>query len=220
MMIFETKQTLMNFLSQESGVDATEGHEGLGVQGLGVLLDGLELLELLGLLGDVVLLGLDLAGLLQTLDEVALVPAVDLGDILEDAELAVGLHADVLESVRDNHTLLQVVGVRDTVEGLETVHGGGATGTLVRDHAANATQQDLVRGALMEGTFLRVVRGLLLLEGAVLELVTVQGTRDVGVLASDQNDGLAVEELLGDGGRQASQKVTLAVNDCFFGEHG
>ena len=56
-------------------MDATESLEGRGVQGLAVLLDGLELLELLGLLGKVVLLGLDLALRFEALDEVGLVPA-------------------------------------------------------------------------------------------------------------------------------------------------
>ena len=66
---------LVSNLGKEGGVNTTEGLEGLGVQGLGVLLDGLELLELLGLLGDVVLLGLDLALGFEALDQVGLVPA-------------------------------------------------------------------------------------------------------------------------------------------------
>ena len=49
-------------------------------------------------------------------------------------------------------------------------------GGLVRDHAADAAHHDLAGSALMEGTLLGVVRGLLTLEGAVLELVAVQGT--------------------------------------------
>ena len=107
------------------------------------------------------------------------------GDVLEHAELAVGLEADVLKGVRNNHALLEVVGVRDTVEALEVVHGLGALSGLVRNHTADAAHHDLVGGALVEGALLGVVGGLLGLEGAVFELVAVQRSGDVGVLAAN-----------------------------------
>ena len=60
-------------------------------------------------------------------------------NVLEGAKLAVRLEADVLEGLRNNHSLLQVVRIWDTVKGLEAVHGGGALSRLVRNHTTDAT---------------------------------------------------------------------------------
>lgn len=38
-------------------------------------------------------------------------------------------------------------------------------------------------------------------------------SRDVELLAADDNDLLAVEELLGDGAGETTEKVSLAIND-------
>lgn len=41
-------------------------------------------------------------------------------------------------------------------------------------------------------------------------------SRDVEGLAADDNDLLAVQELLGDGAGQATEQVSLAVNDDLY----
>jgi hypothetical protein len=46
-----------------------------------------------------------------------------------------------------------------------------------------------------------------------LTLVTEEGTRDVQLLAADNNNALTVEGLLGDNGGKATQKVALTVDD-------
>lgn len=74
------------------------------------------------------------------------------GDVAEAAELAVGLEADVLERRGDDDALLQVVGERDAHVRGEAVHGGGALGGLVGNHAADSAPDHLVGSALMEGT--------------------------------------------------------------------
>jgi hypothetical protein len=44
-------------------------------------------------------------------------------------------------------------------------------------------------------------------------LVAEEATADVDLLASDDDNLLAVEDLLGDYGRQAAEQMALAVND-------
>lgn len=46
-----------------------------------------------------------------------------------------------------------------------------------------------------------------------LTLVTEEGTRDVQLLAADDNDTLASESLLGNNGGKATQKMALTVDD-------
>lgn len=46
-----------------------------------------------------------------------------------------------------------------------------------------------------------------------LTLVTEEGTRDVQLLAADDNDTLTGEGLLGNNGGKATQKVALTVDD-------
>jgi len=200
-------------------VDGTSGDQDVLVQLGG---DALESGEF-SLLGSDLLLvegsRLNLTGGLESLDETLVVPAKRGRDITELAELAVGLQADVLQGSGDDDALLQVVRIRDTLESGQVVHGLGALGGLVRDHTADGAGDHLRRGTLMEGTFLGVGGGPLVLEGLPLELVAVQGTRDVDVLAANQSDLLAIDELLGNNGGQATEQVALAINDGFFGEH-
>lgn len=46
-----------------------------------------------------------------------------------------------------------------------------------------------------------------------LTLVTEEGTRDVQLLAADDNDTLTSESLLGNNGGKATQKMALTVDD-------
>jgi len=182
-------------------------------------LEGLELGHLGGLLLLVVGSGLHDTGLFQALDEALVMPAEQVGDVTKLAKLAVGLEADVLERGGDDETLLQVVRERDALEGGQVVHGLGALGGLVRDHAADGAPDHLGGSTLMEGTLLGVGLGADVLELLVLELVAVQGARDVDVFAAHQSDLVAIDELLGDNGGQAAQQVALAINDGFLGKH-
>jgi len=204
---------------KELGVDRASVDQDVPVQLAGDTLEGSEL-SLLG--GDLLLVEstrLNLTGGLETLDERLVVPAKRGRDITELAELAVGLQADVLQGSGDDETLLQVERIRDALDGGQVVHGLSALGGLVRDHTADGAHDHLGWGTLMKGTFLGVGGGPDVLEGLPLELVAVQGTRDVDVLAANQSDLLAIDELLSNNGGQAAKQVALAVNDGFFGEH-
>jgi len=65
----------------------------------------------------------------------------------------------------------------------------------------------------VEGTTAVVGLRALAEESVVLELVADQAAGDENILGADHHDLLALEELLGHNGGQATEKVTLAVND-------
>jgi len=52
-----------------------------------------------------------------------------------------------------------------------------------------------------------------------LELSTEEGLRDVDLLAADNNDTLAAEELSGNNGSKATTEVATPVNDNLLFEH-
>merc|ERR1719401_1799576 len=117
---------------------------------------------------------LDLALILQALDEVIVFPSVLMREIAKPAELALGPQAKDLQSLRDNHSLLPVVRVRDAFEGLELVQSCCPSCCLVGDHASDGTPKDLGRSAVM----IRSVPGIrvrsLALEIRILELGPVK----------------------------------------------
>ena len=116
-------------------------------------------------------LGLDLPLLLQTVDNVLVAPTNLVGQTLisrgvrywyhaKETRYATYLHRAVLatrlqpqhpESLRDNHTLLPVVGRRNTLKQLEAFKSSRAAGSLVRNHAADGPVENLRGGAMMEG---------------------------------------------------------------------
>lgn len=109
------------------------------------------------------------------------------------------------------------------------------------DHAANCSPEHLGRGSEVEGTyhFLSisctpfssypdilertttggVETGLLAEEGLVLELGAEELAGDVEGFTSDDDNLLAVEKLLGDNAGQATEEVSLAVNDDLYRFH-
>lgn len=74
----------------------------------------------------------------------------------------------------------------------------------------------------MEGTVGLVESGTLTQVSVEGKLVSELRTRDVHVLATNNDDLLAVQDLLGHNGSQTTQKVALGVdnNNRFKGRHG
>jgi hypothetical protein len=68
------------------------------------------------------------------------------------AVLAAGLQPQDAESLGDHHLLDLVIGRGDTLEDLEALKGGGTTGGLVGNHAADGLVEDTRGGAEVEGT--------------------------------------------------------------------
>lgn len=154
--------------------------------------------ELAGsLLALEVSLALDLALLLETVDNVLVAPSNLVGDTLEGGVLASGLQAENTESSGDDHLLDLVLGGGDTLVEGETAESGGTTSRLVGDHSADSLEEDAGRSAVVEGTGLLGVDNVTLVEvGVVLELVTEERARDVDLLAADNRDLLAREDLM------------------------
>lgn len=113
-------------------------------------------------------LRLDLALLLQPVNDILVAPANLVRQALHGAVLATGLEPEHPESVRNNHLLLAVVGRGDTLEQLQALESGGASCRLVGDHAADGAVEDLGRGAEVEGTVLFRVHEVLFVEEVVV----------------------------------------------------
>ena len=137
----------------ESTVESSDGFV-VGSSGLG---------GSLGLGGSVVLGGLGLSTVFEGVDEVSLGPSGDLGDVLEVGEVTSGFHSQDLEGVGDNHTLLLVVRVWDTVEESEGGKGSGTSGLLVGEHSSDVLPEHARRGkSVLESTSGVSVNSLLL----------------------------------------------------------
>lgn len=89
-------------------------------------------------------------------DNILVLPAELVAESADGAVLAAGLEAEDTEGLGDDHALLVVVRGRNTVESLQTLHSGGTTGSLVRDHATDGAPEHLRRSAVVPGTWIRV----------------------------------------------------------------
>jgi hypothetical protein len=74
------------------------------------------------------------------------------GQTTDSAELPAGLQSQHAQSLGDDHSLLLVVGGRNTLEDLQSLHSGLATGSLVGNHAANGLVEDTSGSTEVEGT--------------------------------------------------------------------
>ena len=157
--------------------------------------------------------GLDLSLLLKSGDDASLGPASDGSEVSERAEVSVGLESEGSESVRDDHSLLLVIGVGDTLEDLQLVESGGALGELVGEHASEALPENARGGLPMLGATARVGVNALLHNVLSNDLVSLEGTRLKDLLTADDGDALSTEKLLGDHTSEAALQVTSSVND-------
>ena len=191
-------------LSSELAVD---GLDGLGAD----LSEGLDTLVVSGSAGA--------ALVLKLVDNVGVLPSDFGGETAENAVSAIGTKTKSAKGVGDDEALNLIEGRGDSLEDLETRESSLSLGGLVGQHTADDAIEDLGGRAEMEGTVTGVGVGTLTQESKVLELVTVQRTRDVDSLATDGDNLLSRQELLGDGGGQTTQKVTTAVNNHLLLKH-
>ena len=171
-----------------------------GSAGLGVLLVGLLAL------GDTGGLGL--------LDGIRVLPADVLAEVAEDGVGALTLVAVVALGLGDHDAVALV----DNVDGDTLVGDEGAESLLAAlgvagEHGADGAEEDLGGGAVVEGTELGVGELALAEELEVLDLVADLGAGHGDLLATDDGDLLAEEELLGDNGGGATENVILEVDN-------
>lgn len=85
-------------------------------------------------------------------DNILVLPANLVAETADGAVLATGAQTQDTESLGNNNALLAVVGRGNTLEDLQALHGGGTTGSLVGNHAADSLVEDAGRSAEVEGT--------------------------------------------------------------------
>lgn len=187
--------------------------------GLGLLADsrrllGVEELTAGSLLALVVGAALDLSPLLESGNDVLVLPADLVAQTADGAVLATGAEAEDTEGLGNDDALLLVVGGRNTLEDLEALQSGSTTGSLVGHHTADGLVEDAGGSAEVEGTTAGGVETSHLAKvGVVLELRAEELAGDVKSLTSHDDDLLTVEQLLGDSAGKTTKKVSLAVND-------
>jgi len=158
---------------------------------------GFRKLSLCGLLAFVVCCALDLSSLLKSSNNILVLPADLVAQSANSAVFSAGLQSQHSQSLRNDNPLDFVVWCWDTLENLKSLHGGGTTGSLVRNHSADGLVEDSGWGTEMERTSSGwVVSGHLSEVGMVLQLRTEELPGDVQVLTSYNDDLLAVEQLL------------------------
>lgn len=86
-------------------------------------------------------------------NDILVLPAKLVAQAADGAVLAAGLEAEDAEGLGNDHALDVVVGRGNTVKGLEALHGSGAAGGLVRDHAPDGAPEHLGGSAEVEGAW-------------------------------------------------------------------
>lgn len=191
------------------------GSEGLedGLELLGTVGQSLGLEAGKGLLPLVVGGGPHLPLLLELLHGGGVLPADLLGETANHGVGAAGLEAEHAEGSGAHHPLHLVVGRGHTLEDLQATKGLSTAGGLVSNHAPDGPPEDLGRGSVVVGTMGGPDVRALLQERKVLQLVAEERAGDVDLLATDHNEALAVEDLLGDDGSQTTEKVAATIDD-------
>ena len=171
------------------------------------------------LLEFIILGGFGLSLVLELRHDVLLGPASRLSEISKTAEVSVSFHSENLKGIWDNHSLFLVVWVWHALEDFQTSHSGGTSGGLVWNHTAEDLPEDARWGLPVGGSSTWVCVASLVHLLLSLQLASEQGSRLKNGLTSDNNDFLAIEELLSDNAGKTSQQVISTVNDNLFFEH-
>jgi hypothetical protein len=154
----------------------------------------------------VVSLALGLPLLLQLVDDVLVTPTDLVRQPLQGAVLPAGLESEDTESGGNNHLLDLVLGGGDTLEQLQSLQSGSSSRGLVGDHSSDSLVEDSRRGSEVERTGSGRVDNVSLVEvGVVLQLVSEERSGNVDLLASDDGDLLAAEDLLG--GKRVDERM-------------
>jgi len=184
------EQCLSHSSESELGESTVEGGDGFVLGGGGSGSD-------LGLRGSVELGGLGLSAGFESIDEVSLSPSGELGNVSQDGEVSVRFHSEDIEGVGDNHALLLVVRVWDTVEETEGSKGSGTSGFFVGEHSSDVLPEHARGGKSVLESTSRVSVDSLSLHLLPDELVAEKRSRSEDLFAADNNDSLATEELSG-----------------------
>ena len=171
------------------------------------------------LLEFIILGGFGLSLVLELGHDVLLGPASSLSEISETAEVSVSFHSENLKGIWNNHSLFLVIWVWHALEDFQTSHSGGTSRGLVWGHSAEDLPEDARWGLPVSGSSTWVCVASLVHLLLSFQLASEEGSRLENGLASNDNDSLAIEELLSDNAGKTSQQVISTVNDNLFFEH-
>jgi len=140
----------------------------------------------------------DLPLLLEAVNNILITPTNFVGETLYCTVFPPWLQPQDPQSFRHDHALLLVIKRGDTLKEFQTFEGSSAASGLVRHHAPDGTEEDLGRSTVMERAGLFGVDDVAFVKEVVIaELIAEEAARDVNLLASHNDDLLAVEDLLG-----------------------
>jgi len=140
----------------------------------------------------------DLPLLLEAVNNVLITPSNFVGETLYCTIFPPWLQPQNPQSFWHNHPLLPVIERGDTLIEFQAFEGSGAASSLMRHHAPDGTEEDLGRSTVMERAgFFGVDDMAFVKKVVVAELVAEEAAGDVDLLASHNDDLLAVEDLLG-----------------------
>ena len=165
------------------------------------------------LLSGVPGLGLGLSLGFEIGDDAFLGPAGDSGELTESAEVSAGLQAEGSESIRDDHSLLLIIGERNTLEDLQLAESGGASWQLVGEHASEGLPENTGGSFPVLGSAAWVGVDALLHNVLSNDLVSLERAGLKDGFAADNSDALTREKLLGNDAGETAFKMASSVND-------
>lgn len=166
-------------------------------------------LSVKSLLLGVVGLRLDLTSLLESGNNVLVLPANFVTQSTDGGVLSTRLQSENSESLGNDNTLETVVRGGNTLEDLQSLKSGLTTSSLVGDHTTDGLVQDAGRSTEVEGTVSLVVTSTLTKVSVVLQLGAEEFTRNVQSLSANNNDLLTVKNLLSNDTGKTTEKVSL-----------
>jgi len=174
---------------------------------------GLLLLELEEFVGFLLALGLELG------NDIGLGPASLGGKVTEEAEFPVRLQSEHLEGLRNDNTLLVVIGERHTLKDLKATESGGTLGGLVGKHTSGDFPEH-ARGRFPVFSATAGVRvDAVVAISLKVQVVTEKGTRNVDSFAAYDDDALTINQLLSNNASKAAHHVTASINNNLLFEH-
>lgn len=140
----------------------------------------------------------DLPLLLETVNNILVTPTDFMGETLYCAVFTPWLQPQDPQSLWHHHPLLFIIKRGDTLKEFQTIEGSSAASGLVRDHAPDGTEEDFGRSAVVERAgFFGVNDVAFVKEIVIAELVAEEAAGYIDLLASYNDNLLAVENLLG-----------------------
>jgi len=150
---------------------------------------------------------LQLAPLLQRSYDCLRVPADLVRQTTELAVLAARLQTQHSQGRWNDQALLFVVRRGDPFVHFEALQGFLTPVDLMGKHTSNSSPEDHARGTVVERSACWISVHALLQEIKILQLVSVEVSRDVNAFTSQDDNPLTIEEGLGNDGTEAPQQM-------------